>query len=163
VSAIRRTGPRAPLSIAEYELPRPVTDPSPRKEFKTNPKHGLWSFFNADKTAMSSPEEEHAHSRAWLYAELSYKSFEDLHGLYWVYVKERNRIPTAKKERHRVYAGFGDYENQDQEAAVSVLTTRDTVLFREFSQHCEGREMILVRWWERPGTSMMKISFHSPI
>lgn len=132
VSAIRRTGPRVPLPIAKYELPRPVTDPSARKEFKTNPKHGLWAFFNADKTAMSSPEEEHGHGRAWTYAELSYKSFEDLHGLYWVCVKERNRIATAKKERHRVYAGFGDYESQNREAAVSLDNSTHQYRFEHF-------------------------------
>ena len=119
VSAIRRTGPRVPLPIAKYELPRPVLDPPARKEFKTNPNHGLWGFFNADKTAMLSPEEELAHGRSWTYAELNYKSFEDLHALYWVCLKERNRIATAQKERHRVFAGYGDYEALSRNDAVS--------------------------------------------
>jgi large subunit ribosomal protein L47 len=119
VSAIRRTGPRVPSPIAKYELPRPVLDPPARKEFKTNPNHGLWAFFNSDKTAMSSPEEELAHGRAWTYAELNYKSFEDLHSLYWVCLKERNRIATAAKERARVFAGYGDYESQSRDREVS--------------------------------------------
>jgi len=119
VSAIRRTGPRVPSPIAKYELPRPVLDPRARKEFKTNPNHGLWGFFNTDKTAMSSPEEELAHGRAWTYAELNYKSFEDLHSLYWVCVKEKNRIATAAKERARVFAGYGDYESQSRNREVS--------------------------------------------
>ena len=120
VSAIRRTGPRVPLPIAKYVLPRPVLDPPARKQFKTNPKHGLWGFFNADKTAMSSPEQELAHGRSWTYAELDYKSFEDLHNLYWVCVKEKNRIATAQRERHRVFAGYGDYEAQSRDQAVSL-------------------------------------------
>lgn len=120
VSAIRRTGPRVPSPIAKYELPRPVLDPPARKEFKTKPNHGLWGFFNTDKTAMSSPEEELGHGRAWTYAELNYKSFEDLHSLYWVCVKEKNRIATAAKERARVFAGYGDYESQSRNREVSV-------------------------------------------
>ena len=124
VSAIRRTGPRVPLPIAKYELPRPVVDPPARKEFKTNPKHGLWGFFNADKTAMLSPEEELAHGRSWTYAELNYKSFEDLHALYWVCLKERNRIATAQKERHRVFAGYGDYEALSRNGAVSFAYSK---------------------------------------
>lgn len=68
---------------------------------------------------MSSPEEELAHGRAWTYAELNYKSFEDLHGLYWVCVKEKNRIATAAKERARVFAGYGDYESQSRNREVS--------------------------------------------
>ena len=61
VSAIRRTGPRIPLSISKYELPRPVVNPPARKEFKTNPEHGLWGFFNKEKTPMSGPEDEIAY------------------------------------------------------------------------------------------------------
>ena len=68
---------------------------------------------------MSSPEEELAHGRAWTYAELSYKSFEDLHALYWVCIKERNRIATAKKERDRVFAGYGDFESESRDREVS--------------------------------------------
>lgn len=67
---------------------------------------------------MSQPEEDFAHGRAWTHAELSYKSFEDLHGLFWVCVKERNRISTSKKERDRVHAGYGEYESGGRKAQV---------------------------------------------
>ena len=63
VSAIRRTGPRVPLSVHKYELPRPVLDPEARKDFKFNPDHGLWGFFNKARTAISAPEEEIAHGK----------------------------------------------------------------------------------------------------
>ena len=151
VSAIRRTGPRVPLSIAKYELPRPVLDPPARKEFTTNPNHGLWGFFNADKTAMSSPEEELAHGRAWTYAELSYKSFEDLHALYWVCTKERNRIATAKKERDRVFAGYGDFESESRDREVSSANSTKSLSCRE--------ESVVVSKWARQRTTMMKIPF----
>lgn len=67
---------------------------------------------------MTEPEAEIAHGRAWTYAELQVKSFEDLHGLYWVCVKERNRMATDKNERARVFAGYGDYETESRDNAV---------------------------------------------
>jgi len=61
VSAIRGTGPRVPLSISKYPLPRPVRDSERRKEFQTNPDHGLWGFFDKTRSSMLSPEDEAAH------------------------------------------------------------------------------------------------------
>ena len=69
---------------------------------------------------MMEPDEEIAHGRAWTYAELAVKSFEDLHGLYWVAHRERNRINTSRKERGRVYAGYGDFEAESREGVVSA-------------------------------------------
>jgi len=68
VSAIRSTGPRKPLysiqkAIKERGLPQPVLNSERLKEFKTKPDHGLWGFFNEEKLALLSPEEEGAHGR----------------------------------------------------------------------------------------------------
>lgn len=56
--------------------------------------------------------------RAWTYQELSVKSFEDLHKLYWVCVKEQNQTLTREKERTRVRAGYGALESQERVEAV---------------------------------------------
>jgi large subunit ribosomal protein L47 len=40
-----------------------------------------------------------------------------------VCVKERNRIATSTYERHRLAAGYGDYESERREKTVSALTT----------------------------------------
>ena len=61
VSAIRSTGPRVPLKVNKYPLPVPVENPDRRKKFKTTENHGLWGFFNEEKKAMVSPEEEASH------------------------------------------------------------------------------------------------------
>lgn len=60
VSAIHRTGPRYPLTVAKYPLPEPVAreDLPPRE---LNPNHGLWDFFPPNREPMSTPEYDVAH------------------------------------------------------------------------------------------------------
>jgi large subunit ribosomal protein L47 len=119
VSAIRRTGPRVPLSVSKYPLPIPVSDPPSRKDFKTRDDHGLWGFFNKERTAMTTPEELNAHGRAWTYHELANKAWDDLWKIYWSCVKERNWLSTEANERKRVEAGYGDYEGETRDETVS--------------------------------------------
>lgn len=57
--------------------------------------------------------------RPWTVEELRKKSWEDLHSLWWVCVKERNRIATSSKERERINAGYGKFEADERDAAVS--------------------------------------------
>ena len=60
VSAIHRTGPRAPLEVSRYPLPTPV----PREQQpgrKLNRNHGLWKFFNKKRQPFPKPENDYAH------------------------------------------------------------------------------------------------------
>ncbi|EED20621.1 50S ribosomal protein L4 [Talaromyces stipitatus ATCC 10500] len=117
VSAIHRTGPRYPLTVAKFPLPVPVTKENlPPRE--NNPNHGLWAFFPPDRMPMSTPEYDVAHGRSWSIQELRGKSWEDLHCLWWVCVKERNRIATSNMERERAKAGFGEAELIDRDRVV---------------------------------------------
>ncbi|KAM0325516.1 hypothetical protein ACHAQA_007503 [Verticillium albo-atrum] len=107
VSALRRTGPREPLSVSWDKLPQPV-DFKPK--IATDADHGLWGFFYGEGKLMNQPTEDEAHGRAWTVRELREKGWEDLHALWWSCCRERNRIATANAERTRARMGFGEHE-----------------------------------------------------
>jgi large subunit ribosomal protein L47 len=56
--------------------------------------------------------------RSWTIGELRSRDFESLHQLWWVCVKERNRLATEKIERKRLEAGYGDHENQQRDKTI---------------------------------------------
>lgn len=60
VSAIHRTGPKYPLGVSKYPLPKPVT-PAERPARILTPDHGLWDFFPRDRQALSTPHYDIAH------------------------------------------------------------------------------------------------------
>jgi large subunit ribosomal protein L47 len=118
-SALRRTGTRWRLSMSDEPLPKPVPrDRLPAIE--TDPNHGLWDFFASRKTVAATPAEDSKHGRSWTVEELRHKSWDDLHRLWWVCAKERNRIATSNWEREHSELGFGDSEASGRDAAVSL-------------------------------------------
>ncbi|KAF7595906.1 54S ribosomal protein L4 mitochondrial [Aspergillus hancockii] len=130
VSAIHRTGPRFKLGASKYPLPKPVS-PGALEKRNPTPDHGLWGFFPKDRQALSTPEYDHAHGRSWSIQELREKSWEDLHALWWVCVKERNRIATSNLERQRMKAGYGEWESTERERVVRVTQKSIKHVLRE--------------------------------
>ena len=63
VSALRRTGLRFRVGMSGRPLPKPVLDPERRSKVQVDPNHGLWGFFNKDKTALTTPEEDNSFGR----------------------------------------------------------------------------------------------------
>lgn len=119
-STVRRTGTRWRLSVSDDPLPRPV----PQAEIpvvETDPNHGLWDFFHEKDRIVLPPTEIAEHGRAWTVQELRGKSWDDLHGLWWVCCKERNRISTMAWEREKAKLGSGDSEDGGRHAEVSFL------------------------------------------
>jgi large subunit ribosomal protein L47 len=123
VSTIRRTGPRNrnSLTVSRTPLPKPVLDPKKRSKVQVDENHGLWQFFHSKDKPMNTPEEDADHGREWSVEELRHKSWEDLHSLWWLCCKERNRIATEEFERQRLEAGYGGSESKKRDRTVSLL------------------------------------------
>lgn len=128
VSSIRRTGPRQFLSVSDSPLPR-STITAGAKEAKEamalasrpeiDPEHGLWQFFYDGQVAQP-PTKDASFGRPWTAEELRRKSWDDLHRLWWVCVKERNRIATASVGRKHFDLGFGSFESEERDKAVRL-------------------------------------------
>ncbi|KAL6155244.1 54S ribosomal protein L4 mitochondrial [Exserohilum turcicum] len=121
VSAVKATAlrPRQTLSVRQkdfetQQLPKPV--PVKHKVTGT-PDHGLWGFFK-NQQLLQTPLDEQRHGRAWTVGELRTRDWDALHQLWWICVKERNRLATEKIERKRLNAGYGDFENQERDKTV---------------------------------------------
>lgn len=111
--------PRQTLSVRQkdfekQQLPKPVEI---QHQLTGTSDHGLWGFFK-DQKLLQTPVEEQRHGRAWTVGELRSRDWDTLHQLWWVCVKERNRLATEKIERQRLNAGYGDYENQERDKTV---------------------------------------------
>ncbi|KAJ5105597.1 54S ribosomal protein L4 [Penicillium alfredii] len=130
VSAIHRTGPRFKLSVSKYPLPKPVSAESMESR-PMNPDHGLWGFFPPTREPLSTPEYDIDFGRPWAVQELRQKSWEELHRLWWVCVKERNRIATSDLERRRFKPGFGDHESGERDQAIRITQKSIKHVLRE--------------------------------
>jgi hypothetical protein len=79
---------------------------SPIRQFQSsNTVRGLSEFFDTPKGWIWS-DKEAITGRAWMASELRIKGFEDLHGLWWVCIKEMNKLESQKQEARRFQMYF---------------------------------------------------------
>lgn len=116
---MRKTGFKEALSVSNEELPQPI-DPKDFPKIEVDPDHGLWDFFYSKDSPIQTPQQDAAHGRAWTVEELRRKNWDDLHKLWWVCVKERNRIHTAHRERDRGRYGYGEREGVVRDDVVCI-------------------------------------------
>ncbi|KAG5438169.1 hypothetical protein PCANB_003020 [Pneumocystis canis] len=95
---------------------------------KINPNHGLWDFFRdsedfpSKKEVLSTPQNDMKYGRAWMASELRTKSFEDLHRLWYLCLKERNIIATQRQERQRlrIFTGAEEASKRDHQVRLTM-------------------------------------------
>ncbi|RYP68307.1 hypothetical protein DL769_005531 [Monosporascus sp. CRB-8-3] len=117
LSSIYRSGPRFRMNIRKDEVPKPA-DYKPAADVQVDPNHGLWQFFYGRDKLLLTPEEDAEHGRGWTVEELRRKSWEDLHKLWWVCVKEQNRIATHRREKQNMRLKNGVQETAERLAEV---------------------------------------------
>jgi large subunit ribosomal protein L47 len=104
----------------------------PTTKLQGDPDHGLWGFFR-DKKLLREPEELYRHGRPWAVPELRKRTWQDLHNLWWVCVKERNRLATEKIVRDRKKTDYGHAEARERDETIQETMTAilDTLLERQ--------------------------------
>lgn len=142
-SALRRTGLRYPNGMSKQPLPQPVLDPTKRSKIPVDSNHGLWGFFNKNRKALSTREDVIGTGmlgpqvqfnrligagRPWTVEELRHKSWEDLHSLWYICCKERNRLATEYKERKRLQ--FVPQHEGARKRDMTVRVSSDTDCLR---------------------------------
>lgn len=120
---MRSTGTRYPLSVEKFypTLPIPVDRSKlvEEEQFKTDPNHGLYGFFNERRTTIVTTSEEMAYGRAWKESDLIFKSFADLHTLWWLCHMEQNRIVTRTLDHGKLKLGYGVQQKEERLQTVS--------------------------------------------
>ncbi|KAI9009664.1 mitochondrial 39-S ribosomal protein L47 (MRP-L47)-domain-containing protein [Gaertneriomyces semiglobifer] len=111
-------------------------------------QRGLEDFFENEKGW--AWRENHLHTgRAWQAAELRSKSFDDLHKLWWVCLKEKNKLYSQKTEAARFRLFFPHKARVEE---VAFLLSCWTVTLRLLTPHTQLKltmKRIKLVLWER--------------
>ncbi|CAK9437491.1 mitochondrial 54S ribosomal protein uL29m [Lodderomyces beijingensis] len=120
---LARTKKLAFTNLNAVKLRTPITPTV--SNFDVSPDHPLWQFFPhgaSTETALRESEELDMESREWTSAELRLKSFEDLHQLWYIILKERNIL--AREVRLGQSVNMGDARRWDDLDAKLVKSQK---------------------------------------
>ncbi|GAA6059567.1 hypothetical protein JCM10212_000623 [Sporobolomyces blumeae] len=130
-------------SLAQSTAHRPKRDPTtygtyskvqrknwPKKEETDTDAHPLWRFFH-NKESLEVPDKRHDYSsRSWTSFELRRKSFEELHTLWYVLLRERNVLLTQREEARRLridLTGFSAVPDKLRMCQKSMARLKQTI------------------------------------
>ncbi|KAG5368355.1 54S ribosomal protein L4 [Yarrowia sp. C11] len=117
--------------VRQLELKAPIAPTLDNIEVPDS--HPLWQFFCKDKKMVRDQRSFNTSQRPWSVAELRRKSFEDLHALWYVCLKERNIL--LKEERVTTRMGVSDsgnsgYRNEHDRIGETMVAIRHVLAER---------------------------------
>lgn len=117
----KRSNVRLPTQTTHHSNDLKITAPIPPTvaNLQCPDDHPLWQFFS-NKKFLRSEEELDFTARAWSVPELRRKSFNDLHSLWYICLKERNILA---RETHLLEVSIGADAGPYMELAETIRTT----------------------------------------
>ncbi|KAH9908697.1 MRP-L47-domain-containing protein [Xylariomycetidae sp. FL2044] len=134
LSSRYRSGPRYRMNVSKEDMPDLVGDYNPVEKIEVNPNHGLWGFFYSQDQLLPTPEQTAEHGRGWTVEELRHKSWDDLHKLWWMCVREQNRIATAREEftKMKLHLGDDEIDNRLEEVRKTMKSIKHALTERYY-------------------------------
>lgn len=117
------------------------------KNFEVTSDHPLWAFFGEGKkgkTALRTSEELDLNARAWNFAELRKKSFDDLHKIWYLTLKERNILAREVRLSESLnYRNVDMYNELDSKLVLVQKRIKQTLLERQVAyERCQKNEKV---------------------
>lgn len=135
VQAAQRTKPLRFPEGAKIALREPIVPT--HHNFDVSPDHPLWAFFregNSTEKVLRDKDDLSSDSRAWTVAELRLKSFDDLHKLWYLNLRERNILSTEGEVAKEMYNGdISQYAKLDDNHLLTQKRIKVVLLERQLA------------------------------
>ncbi|CAB09773.1 54S ribosomal protein L4, mitochondrial [Schizosaccharomyces pombe] len=127
---------------AAVRIPKGFVFPVPKVKSapKVSDTHPLWNFFR-DKQALPPPSEEAKFGRAWAAEELRWKSFNDLHGLWYNCLREKNLLFTQRAEMKRLQLTIPKASNERVLAVNKTMAAIKFVLWERQRAYTSAKQL----------------------
>lgn len=130
---LARSKPLVFSDLKAIKLREPIVPT--HKNFDLSPDHPLWAFFpdgNKSESSFRELGELDTGSRAWTFPELRRKSFDDLHKLWYIILKERNILAREVRLAESMsYAYTQAHSEIDDKLKMSQKRIKQVLLERQ--------------------------------